>query len=46
MAEARRLGALDSEAYAGTKRNARADLIERELARVVEDMETLELPSP
>jgi len=43
--EARRLGALDAAAYAGTKANARADLIERELARVVEDMETLEMPS-
>lgn len=43
--EARRLGQLDTAAYAGTKANARADLIERELARVVEDMETLELPS-
>lgn len=43
--EARRLGQLDTAAYAGTKANARADLIERELARVVEDMETLELPT-
>lgn len=44
LAEARRLGALDTAAYAATKLNARADLIDRELARVVEDMESLELP--
>ena len=43
--EARRLGQLDTAAYAGTKANLRAELIERELARVVEDMESLELPS-
>ncbi|HWJ60531.1 MAG TPA: crotonase/enoyl-CoA hydratase family protein [Acidimicrobiales bacterium] len=45
LAEAQRLGQLDTAAYAGTKANARADLIERELARVVEDMETLDLPT-
>lgn len=44
IAEARRLGQLDTAAYAATKANARADLIERELARAVEDMESLELP--
>ena len=38
-------GQLDTAAYAGTKANLRAELIERELARVVEDMESLELPS-
>lgn len=44
VAEAARLGQLDTAAYSATKRNARADLIARELARVVEDMESLELP--
>jgi len=44
VAEARRLGQLDTAAYAGTKANLRAALIEQELARVVEDMESLELP--
>ncbi len=42
--EARRLGQLQTAAYAGTKANARAEMIERELARVVEDMESLDLP--
>lgn len=44
IAEARRLGALKTAAYAGTKLNARAELIERLLAGVVEDMESLDLP--
>jgi enoyl-CoA hydratase len=45
VGEARRLGQLDGAAYAGTKANLRTELIERELARVVEDMESLELPN-
>ena len=44
-AEARRLGALRTSAYAGTKRNARSAMIERILAGVVEDMESMDLPS-
>lgn len=44
VAEARRLGELRTAAYAATKQNARADLIERELARVVADVDTMELP--
>ena len=44
-AEARRLGALRTSAYAGTKRNARGAMIERILAGVVDDMATMELPS-
>jgi enoyl-CoA hydratase len=44
VAEARRLGALRTAAYAGTKANARTEVIERVLAEVVEDMEQLELP--
>jgi enoyl-CoA hydratase len=44
VGEARRLGQLSTEAYAATKANARAELIERELARVVEDVASLELP--
>jgi enoyl-CoA hydratase len=44
VAEARRLGQLDTAAYAGTKANLRADLIERESARVVDDVATMALP--
>ena len=45
VAEARRLGALGTAAYAGTKQNARAALIERVLAEVVADLDTVELPT-
>ncbi len=46
VGEARRLGQFRTAAYGGTKANARAATIERELARVVTDMESLELPAP
>ena len=41
---ARKMGELRTSAYAGTKLNARGELIERELARVVADVDTMELP--
>jgi enoyl-CoA hydratase len=46
LAEARRLGELRTGAYAGTKLNARAELIERLLAGVVEDLDTIDAPTP
>lgn len=44
VAEARRLAELRTGAYAGTKRNARGEMIERVLAGVVDDMDTVEVP--
>lgn len=45
VAEARALGELRTSAYAATKLNARGELIQRELARLVADVDTMELPS-
>jgi enoyl-CoA hydratase len=45
IAEARALGELRTSAYAATKLNARGELIQRELARLVADVDTMELPS-
>jgi enoyl-CoA hydratase len=45
VAEARALGELRTSAYAATKLNARGELIERELGRLVADVDTMELPS-
>jgi enoyl-CoA hydratase len=45
VATARDLGRLDAAAYGATKANLRAELIDRELARVVEDVDALEMPS-
>ena len=45
LAEARRLATLRTGAYAGTKRNARSAMIDRVLAEVVEDMESVDLPT-
>jgi enoyl-CoA hydratase len=42
---ARDLGRLDVAAYAATKANLRGELIEREMARVIEDVDDMEMPS-
>ncbi|MFN8019609.1 MAG: crotonase/enoyl-CoA hydratase family protein [Acidimicrobiales bacterium] len=44
MAEAGRLAQLRTGAYAATKRNARAQVIEQVLAGLVDDMEQIEIP--
>lgn len=44
VAEARRMGELKTSAYAGTKLNARGEMIARELARLEADIDTMELP--
>ncbi|WP_426571609.1 crotonase/enoyl-CoA hydratase family protein [Aquihabitans sp. McL0605] len=45
MDEARRLGQIRTGAYAATKLNARAELIERVLADVVADLDSIDAPS-
>ena len=45
MAEARRLGQLRTAAYAGTKQNARAEMIAKVMAGVVEDLDTIDVPT-
>jgi hypothetical protein len=44
MAEAARLGELSTEAYAATKRNLRATMIEGILAELDADMATIDVP--
>ena len=44
MAEARRLGEIRTGAYAATKLNLRAAMIESQLAVLVEDMDSIEVP--
>jgi enoyl-CoA hydratase len=44
IAEAARLGELSTEAYAATKRNLRAAMIERILADLDADMATIDVP--
>lgn len=45
IAEARALGELRTSAYATTKLNVRGEMIQRELARLVDDIDTMELPT-
>jgi enoyl-CoA hydratase len=46
MAEARRLAQLRTSAYAGTKRNARAEMIARVLDGVEADLAGIDVPTP
>ena len=46
LAEAERLGALRAGAYARTKTNARAAMIEAQVANLVHDLSTVEGPTP